>query len=450
MAANIKVVYVEVVPPGTPGDLNSFDDIDGNQHQVKETVLLDPENNIDKSSIPSDGTGIMSAKDRNLADAYNLLKQGTLSDKLKDRMQHTDENLTVYLVDDSVLTNYDQFWPHANANEAAIKIGANAITNGPCPALKGLLAHEVTHHIDKTEFEGYDPFPMNKGYKHNGSEIYSSENPAWVEGIAEYYQLLEAPNSLNYVLGSPPVKYSYYENGKVIKKVPANKSDLWKNETINAFLLHDIGEGCKDGHKRIDKIFNALNQISGAQSLKSFLKTYLATYPDDVFVVAEAIEKYIGAGQVAEVLSEEQMRKVESKTIAEADAGELRKMKLQKIEELNKCQDSLNALREERDNRSTWNYIFTFKWIYDPLSSEIEDMENKIKGYENVIAELDGKIKEYDLDLIRNIKVEVLGITEKARAPISAPDLTTTSVGEQVTGASETSTGKATVNSSEW
>jgi len=458
--SNIKVVQVEVVKKVDDVPYKDRADYDKKYdrfrarsgygyYYVEKTVLLDPENKID-----NDMQNVHSAQQKKCQEVYNLIRKGPLSKKMNERMQVksageiSTPDLTVYLVNDSPVSDYKAFWPHAGSDR--IVFGANSLLTGRVPPIDETLVHELTHHIDNTNspFPGYG-LPPKEG--HYGNEIYETEDVAFVEGIAEYYQLLENPNSF-----SEPDEYrrvkevrEAFSAGKTYnfyKKSELSSEELWKNEKINALLLYELSKNGKEKAEGIDNIFYATND-GGDRTLKSFLTAYLDTYPEDANVVAEAIKKYIGEDQVIEVFSEQQNEQAE--------------LLKEKQEELKKFQAELESLRQKKEDRSIWNYILTFKWIYDPLSNDISDLEDKIKEYNKEIADLKRKIEIYDGEIaiakggrsqgVYNENTDNFSLnTEKSSASINDPDLITTSVGEEGSGDQPTGQGKATVNSSEW
>jgi len=472
-ATSYKIVYVEPIselvealraPRAIPRSRTTIFNSLGRNYMAKEHVLYNSSAEGYKE-LPFEAE---SDTEKAIQRAYKHLKAD--AGELKDRLQHAENDLTIYLVNDSNVNYPDDmdakerdeaFWPHASDNKKII-LGAVPMKYYYNTNMKRLIAHEVTHHIDNCTWKGYG---LPKGVNHTGDEIYENEETAMTEGIAMYYGKLKNPDwtivppkyrrAKEIIAAYEANKYKKEgekkEKAKEYTKEELEPEELWRNESLNALILYDIAKASPLGEKRIDNIFIKTNN-GGDRTLKTFLEAYLNTYPDDANAVAEAIEKYIGDDQVAKVLTEEQKRKAELQKWHYENFQKFHKLELQKREERDKCQASLDALRKELK----WvdNYIIEAAAFGDFSDTTMRRIARSI-SLPKEIAELERKVEKhnkdiYMLDLLKNVKVTPLVDIKKSSVSINVPDLVTTSIGEQGAGAHETGQGKATVNTSEW
>lgn len=230
------------------------------------------------------------------------------------------------------------FWSWSNGSTIHMAThnytGASAAENA-----RSTFLHEYCHSIDRTIKEIFRPY--GKDGAHYASEK-SKKRAAFVEGWAEYNEMLESEKQAKYMQDSmDPIMIELSDKeGKIALEDPERRTyqaaksvyeyvspdsltgmDLLDCEAYNANILYRIATEISDGRNKIYDAFVGTRLLL-LRDLKTFLKRLCKDNPDDVAAIGKIVDE-ITLGK----LSDKEMKKVLGSTaavnefLAEREAG---------------------------------------------------------------------------------------------------------------------------------
>lgn len=219
------------------------------------------------------------------------------------------------------------FWSWSQGS--TIHMATHNYTGASAPEnARSTFLHEYCHSIDRTIMEIFRPY--GKDGAHYASEK-SKKRAAFVEGWAEYNEMLESEKQANYMRNSmDPIMIELSDKeGKIALEDPDRRTyqapksvyeyvspesltgmDLLDCEAYNANIMYRIATEISDGRNKIYDAFVGTRLLI-IRDLKTVLKKLCKDNPEDVAVIGRIVDE-LTLGK----LSDKEMTKVLGNTAA--------------------------------------------------------------------------------------------------------------------------------------
>ena len=228
---------------------------------------------------------------------------------------YTDANGNTQTVPE--YTYQHDFWSWSNGN--TIHMASHNYDSAYArDKVKSTFLHEYCHAIDKTNSEWIKPYGKDGTHMYNnGSSEMTKDKVAFVEGWAEYNEMIEFPDRANYYLNGiaticielsakeaakknlDPAKEGsngeggWFKNGNstyvMVSASDLTAKELWKCEGFNCAALYKLATELDNGKQKVYDAFIKSRGKAG-RDIRTFVKELCKQNPNDIAAIGRILD----------------------------------------------------------------------------------------------------------------------------------------------------------------